>query len=54
MITNEWFEEQDLRNDIQMSAEYIRRVKEFITDEGSNRADAEYFVMEEMLEEQAV
>ena len=47
----DWFEEQDLRNEIQMSAEYIRRVEEFITEEGSNKADAEYFVMEEMLEE---
>lgn len=50
----DWFTEQDLRSDIQMSAEYIRRVEEFISVEGSNRADAEYFVMEEMLEERSL
>ena len=33
MISNEWFEEQDIK------------------EEGSNVADAQYFVMEEMLEE---
>tara|TARA_B100000214_G_C23750944_1_gene527682 strand:- start:126 stop:293 length:168 start_codon:yes stop_codon:yes gene_type:complete len=51
MISNEWFEEQDAREDIKWSAEYDRRVEEFIKNEGSNVADAQYFVMEEMLEE---
>ena len=51
MISDEWFKEQDAREDIKWSAEYDRRVEEYIKNEGSNPADAQYFVMEEMLEE---
>ena len=54
MISNEWFEEQDIRKDIKWSDEYDRRVEEFIKEEGSNVADAQYFVMEEMLEERRI